>query len=119
MKKNKEKLVKIEKEGDVYTPGRMIRANEVDSYKAAENGDWKFLNFDNNTGGLVSPMGTTGYRWQDEKGKWNLNFNDGETGKEYDPTLSLLEKNQPLIHIFFHLIYFFIIKTNSHNNRNV
>ena len=46
-------------------------------------------------------MGSTGFRWQDEKGKWNLNFNDGETGKEYDPELSLLEKNDDVLQVEF------------------
>ena len=46
----------------------MMRLNEVSEHKDADNGDWKFLNYDAN-GGLVSPMRTTGYRWQDENEK--------------------------------------------------
>ncbi len=94
-------LVKIEEKDGKHLPGRMIRANEVSQYKDAENGDWKFLKYDANTGNLVSPMGTGGYRWQDEKGKWNLEYKDGETGKEYDPELSLLEKNEGVIQVEF------------------
>lgn len=94
-------LIKLEKEGDKYMPGRMIRANEIKEHKGAENGDWKFLNYDTNTGGLIVPMGTTGFRWQDEKGKWNLNFTDGETNKEYDPELSLFDKHDDVIQVEF------------------
>lgn len=94
-------IIKLEKKGGTYHPGRMVRANEVATYKDAENGDWKFLNFDSKSGGLVSPMGTSGYRWQDEKGKWNLNYKDGETGNEYDPELSLIENNDDILQVEF------------------
>ncbi len=94
-------LIKLDEKDGKYLPGKMVRVNEVSQFKDAENGDWKFLNFDVNSGGLVSPMGTSGYRWQDEKGKWNLNYNDGETGKTYDPELSLLDKNDGILQVEF------------------
>ncbi|MCB0446406.1 MAG: nitrate reductase subunit alpha, partial [Gelidibacter sp.] len=94
-------LVKIEEKDGVRQPGRMVRISEVSQFDGAENAEWKFLNFDTNTGELVSPMGTSGYRWQDEKGKWNLNFNDGETGKEYDPALSLIDKHDEVLQVEF------------------
>ena len=94
-------LVKLEEKDGKYLPGRMIRANEIKENKDAENGEWKFLNYDTNTGGLIVPMGTTGFRWQDEEGKWNLNFNDGETGKEYDPELTLINKNDGVLQVEF------------------
>jgi len=94
-------LIKLEKNGTSYLPGKMMRVNEVANFKNTENGDWKFLNFDSNSGALVSPMGTSGYRWQDEKGKWNLNFNDGETGKEYDPELTLINSKDDILKVEF------------------
>ncbi len=94
-------LVKLDEKDGVYHPGKMVRANELADHKNAENGDWKFLNYDTKTGGLIVPMGTTGFRWQDEKGKWNLNFNDGETGKEYDPELTLINKNDGVLQVEF------------------
>ncbi|MCP4457189.1 MAG: nitrate reductase subunit alpha [Cytophagales bacterium] len=94
-------LVKLDKDGDKLVPGRMVRANEVSSHKNAENGDWKFLNFDTKSGDLVSPMGTSGYRWQDEKGKWNLKYEDGETGKAYDPELSLIKEHDDILQVEF------------------
>jgi len=94
-------LVKLEEKNGAYQPGRMIRVNEVDKYKDAQHGDWKFLNFDAKNGDIVSPMGTSGYRWQDEKGKWNLNYQDGETGNEYDPELTLLNKNDGVLQVEF------------------
>lgn len=94
-------LVKLDKEGDKLVPGKMVKASEVKAYKKAENGEWKFLNFDTNSGKLVSPMGTSGYRWQDEKGKWNLKYEDGETGASYDPELTLIEKHDEVLQVEF------------------
>ena len=94
-------LVKLEKNGDSYLPGKMMRVSEVANFKNVENDEWKFLNFDSKSGRLVSPMGTSGYRWQDEKGKWNLNFNDGETGKEYDPELTLIDNRDDVLSVEF------------------
>ena len=94
-------LIKLEKNGDRYLPGKMMRVSEVASFSNVENDEWKFLNFDSKSGSLVSPMGTSGYRWQDEKGKWNLNFNDGETGKEYDPELTLIENKDDVLQVEF------------------
>lgn len=94
-------LVKLEEKDGIVLPGRMMRISEVSQFDGAENGEWKFLNIDAKTGNLVSPMGTSGYRWQDEKGKWNLNFNDGETGVEYDPELTFLEKHDDVMQVEF------------------
>ena len=94
-------LIKLEKNGDRYLPGKMMRVSEVANFSNVENDEWKFLNFDSKSGSLVSPMGTSGYRWQDEKGKWNLNFNDGETGKEYDPELTLIENKDDVLQVEF------------------
>lgn len=90
-------LVRMEEKDGVYLPGRMVRANEIGQFKDAEHGEWKFLNIDQNTGDLVCPMGTSGYRWQTEKGKWNLLYKDGETGKEYDPVLTFIDKHDDVL----------------------
>ena len=94
-------LVKLEKEGDKLLPGRLIRANEISKFATSENGEWKFLNYDTKTGDLVSPMGTMGYRWQEKKGQWNLFHRDGETGADYDPELSFLDKHDEVAQVEF------------------
>ena len=38
---------------------------------------------------LVVCVGTLGFRWQKQKGQWNLNQKDAE-GKDFDPALTLL-----------------------------
>lgn len=94
-------LVKLEKEGDHYKAGRLVRANEIAKFKDAENGDWKFLNIDAKTGDLVVPKGSMGYRWDKNGGKWNMKFEDGETDKLYDPVLSFLDKHDEVFQVEF------------------
>src|SRR5512133_1210242 len=84
-------LVEITEEDGKFFPGRLLRANRISKYADAENGDWKFLNIDAATGDLVCPSGSTGHRWQEKKGLWNLRNIDGENGSEYDPVLSLID----------------------------
>ena len=84
-------LVKLEKVGDHYVPGRLLRANEIAKWKDIENGDWKFLNVDANTNDLVVPKGAIGHRWDRDGGKWNLKLENSADDKDYDPTLTFLD----------------------------
>ncbi|BCZ90542.1 nitrate reductase subunit alpha [Thermus thermophilus] len=70
-------------------PGRYLRANRLAEYAEEENGDFKLLVFDEAKGPRM-PMGTLGFRWQKEKGKWNLKLEDPRTGEPLNPRLSLL-----------------------------
>ncbi len=94
-------LVKLEKDGDAWKPGRLVRANELEPFRDAENGDWKFLNIDEDSGAFVSPTGTNGYRWDKSGGRWNLKLEDGETGRPFNPTLTFLHKNDEVLQVEF------------------
>lgn len=94
-------LVEIEKHGNVYRPGRMLRANQLAKYKDVENGDWKFLNFDSASGKPVMPKGSMGQRWDKDGGKWNLKYEDGLDNTSYDPELTLLAKNDEIFQVEF------------------
>ncbi len=94
-------LVEINLESDRYVPGRLLRANRVKKYADIENGDWKFLNLDEQTGDFICPAGSSGHRWQDKKGFWNLKYNDGENGMDYDPMLSLINKKDDILQVEF------------------
>lgn len=94
-------LVEIVQEGKSYVPGRLLRANMLDKYPDIENGDWKFLNLDESTGDFVCPSGSSGHRWQNGSGEWNLKYRDGETGTEYDPVLSLINRKDEILEIEF------------------
>ncbi len=84
-------LVAIESKGDVFTAGRFLRANSLARYRDVENGDWKLLVMDARTGEPRMPQGSIGFRWQQQRGLWNLEPKDGLQGDEIDPILSLLE----------------------------
>ncbi len=94
-------LVEVnEKEGKLM-PGRMLRACRISKYKDIENGEWKFLNIDSESGDLVCPAGSSGHRWDGKDGNWNMKFEDAETGKTYDPVLTLLDKNDEVLQLEF------------------
>ncbi len=94
-------LVELHKEGEKYTPGKLVRANRISKYENVENGEWKFLNYDAGTGTLVMPNGSVGHRWDKEKGRWNLKYQDGADNTPYDPELSLIEKNEEILPVEF------------------
>jgi nitrate reductase alpha subunit len=94
-------LVKLEKDGGNYKPGRLLRANEIDKYQNIESGDWKFLNIDEKTGDLVVPKGTVGSRWDNKQGNWNLKFENIENDQPYDPILTLLDDKEEVLQTEF------------------
>lgn len=94
-------LVKLEQDGKNYIPGQLVRANEITSFKDIENGDWKFLNFDENSGNLVVPKGSSGHRWEEEGGNWNMKLENSSDDKAYDPLLSLLESKDEVLDVVF------------------
>jgi nitrate reductase alpha subunit len=94
-------LVKLEKDGDGWRPGRLLRANELKQYKDIENGDWKFLNVDENTGSFIVPKGSSGFRWDKNGGKWNMKLEDGETDATYNPVLTFLSSSDEVLQVTF------------------
>ncbi|HEX2977122.1 MAG TPA: nitrate reductase subunit alpha [Bacteroidales bacterium] len=94
-------LVAISDEGGRYVPGRFFRANRIKKYSGIENGDWKFLNIDEVTGEPVCPSGSSGHRWQEKTGFWNLRFIDGESGDSYKPLLTLMGKGDEVMNVEF------------------
>ncbi|HET9753705.1 MAG TPA: nitrate reductase subunit alpha, partial [Myxococcales bacterium] len=85
-------LVELRPEDGAFVPGRLLPASSLPRYASAENGDFKFLVWDSATGPRM-PQGSLGFRWQQEKGKWNLEMKDGADGTALDPRLTLLEEN--------------------------
>ncbi len=83
-------LIELKKEGDKYVAGKFVRANRITKYKDVHKGDWKFLNYNEETGKPVMPKGNAGHRWDDEKGNWNLKYEDGADGTPFVPILTLL-----------------------------
>ncbi len=86
-------LVELQPAGGGYRPGRLLRANALDSYEQVENGAWKFLMWDAAADRPKMPIGSAGFRWGTEAGKWNLQLIDGIDGSAIDPLLTFLEAN--------------------------
>ena len=95
-------LVELEKDGDVYKAGRLLRANRVKRYTNEENGDWKLLVFDKTSKQPRMPKGTVGYRWSKEKGKWNLKMEDGQDDTPLDPELTFLDEHDEIVNVAYH-----------------
>lgn len=94
-------LVKLEKDGNGFKSGRLVRANEVAQYKGIANGEWKFLNVDEDSGKLVVPKGSVGHRWDEEKGKWNMKLENAEGDKSYNPLLTFLGSSDEVLQVEF------------------
>jgi len=83
-------LVELIPHGNSWRAGQLLRANRIDHYRHAENGDWKFLVWDAASGKPKMPMGSVGHRWGSEKGKWNLIPKDAVDGSPIEPSLTFL-----------------------------
>ena len=82
-------LVELERNGEAWEAGQLLRANRLAPYGDEENGDWKFLVWDEDAGRPKMPMGSVGHRWG-EPGKWNMLPQDGKDGSPIAPALTFL-----------------------------
>ncbi len=65
-------LVQLEEKNGHYVPGRFVRASDFsDALGEDNNPDWKTVGWDSDTGTIVVPKGSIGFRWG-EDGRWNL-----------------------------------------------
>ncbi len=94
-------LVELKKEGDHYEAGQLLRANRLQKYADEENGEWKFLMWDQKAGAPKMPMGSVGHRWGKEKGKWNLQLKDGQDGSAIEPALTFLNQGDHEVQVRF------------------
>ncbi len=94
-------LVELVKEGENYTPGKLLRANRISQYKDVENGDWKFLNIDEDSGDFVIPKGSVGHRWEKKGGNWNLKLENSENDSKFNPILTLLNDKSEILQVEF------------------
>ena len=91
-------IVELKPKGDgTYTAGQLLRSNTLDRYRDDENGNWKFLVFDEVSGEPRMPGGSMGDRWGSEQGKWNLTFRERGNGEAIQPMLSLLDTEHEVV----------------------
>jgi nitrate reductase alpha subunit len=93
-------LVKLEKRGDVYVPGRFLRASDLGL--DVPNAEWKTTVLDMNSGAISVPNGSIGFRWSGER-RWNLKLEDSVTGKAVDPALTLLGAHDNVAMVEFYI----------------
>ncbi len=84
-------LVELDPADEGYNPGKLFRASRISNYEDVENGEWKFLLWDEESDEPKMPGGTVGSRWQEKKGKWNLKLEDELTGESIDPRLTFID----------------------------
>ena len=92
-------LVELHEKDGAYQPGQLLRANRLKSYQGADNGEWKFLMWDEVARRPKMPMGSVGFRWGKEKGKWNLELKDGVDGSEIKPALTFLNNSDEVVQV--------------------
>jgi nitrate reductase alpha subunit len=87
-------LVRLEKQGDRYVAGRLLRASDFsDDLGEDNNPDWKTVAWDRKSGKIVTPLGSIGFRWG-QSGKWNIEQKDSQ-GEAIDlETTFILDENQ-------------------------
>ncbi|OFW09665.1 MAG: nitrate reductase subunit alpha, partial [Acidobacteria bacterium RIFCSPLOWO2_12_FULL_59_11] len=92
-------LVELTGQEGAYRAGRLLRANRLASQQNLENGDWKFLMWDEDENRPKTPMGSVGARWGTEKGKWNLVLKDAVDSSEIRPTLTFLGNHDGVVQV--------------------
>lgn len=92
-------LVMLKKENGEYYPDKFLRAEILSSYKDVEHAMWKLVVFDNKTGSPKVPLGSIGHRWQQEKGRWNLQMKDELDNSDIDPLLSFIDAHDEIIQL--------------------
>jgi nitrate reductase alpha subunit len=93
-------LVELHRTGDHYRPGQLLRANRLSRYADEENGDWKFLMWDE-AGQAKMPQGSVGHRWSRQGGQWNLLLKDGRDGSQIRPMLTFLHDEYEELAVLF------------------
>ncbi len=94
-------LVKLEKQGNRYVPGRMVRASDfAGDLDEKTNPEWKTVCFDENTGDITVPTGSIGFRWGDD-GKWNIKPTNAKTNKTIRPRKTLLGDHEDILSVGF------------------
>src|SRR6516162_2893916 len=94
-------LVELTEHDGKWQAGKLLRANRLKDYQGTENGDWKFLMWDAADNRPKMPMGSSGFRWGKEKGKWNLLLKDGVDGSAIDPVLSFVTQCDTVVSVAF------------------
>lgn len=94
-------LVILQRQGDELVADRFLRAADLeDNAQQDNNPEWKTIVIDEETGYLVAPFGSIGYRWG-EAGRWNLDLRDPVSERPIRPQLSVFDSRDDLVDVTF------------------
>ncbi len=94
-------LVELKEHHGTFHAGQLLRAGRLEPYAATEHADWKFLMWDEADARPKMPMGSSGFRWGKEKGKWNLELKDGIDSSAINPALTFLGQQDAVAQVRF------------------
>ncbi|WP_157018460.1 nitrate reductase subunit alpha [Mesorhizobium xinjiangense] len=97
-------LVMMRRDGERWVTDRYLRRSDLPRAPKADSAAWKTMAVEAESGELVVPQGSIGYRWPKDKeprGKWNLEPKDGETGEDVRLALSLLGSHDETLSVTF------------------
>ena len=97
-------LVRLRRAGERWVPDRYVRQSDLRGAKGFDRAAWKTVGTAEETGALVVPQGSIGYRWPTEgepKGRWNLEAKDGETSEDVRLALSVNERRDEVVPVAF------------------
>jgi nitrate reductase alpha subunit len=94
-------LVELHDKGDHFDSGQLLRANRITNYTDENNGDWKFLMWDEDSDNVKMPKGSVGHRWDKQQGNWNLELKDGIDDSPIAPKLTFIKTNDDVVSVRF------------------
>ncbi|MDQ0333482.1 nitrate reductase alpha subunit [Mesorhizobium sp. YL-MeA3-2017] len=97
-------LVRLRQDGERWIPDRYVRQSDLVDVPKADRADWKTVAIAEETGDLVIPQGSSGYRWPGDDGapgRWNLEPKDGETGEDILLALSVIDRRDEVVPVAF------------------
>jgi nitrate reductase alpha subunit len=97
-------LVRLRRDGGRWVPDRYLRQSDLLGAPRSDSADWKTVAVDEETGDLVVPQGSMGYRWPkpgEPEGRWNLESKDGETSAEVRLALSQIGADGQAVPVAF------------------
>lgn len=94
-------LVLIEDDSGRHVPGRYLRASDLDGgLGESHNPEWKTLAWDEQSGDIVVPHGSIGFRWGDDSGRWNLESRSAD-GRDVKLKLTEIDDRDEIVSVAF------------------
>jgi nitrate reductase alpha subunit len=93
-------LVRLRRDGDRFVPDRYVRQSDLPGAPVSGRTAWKTVATAEDTGELVVPQGSIGYRWPaegEQKGRWNLEAKDGESGADARLALTQIDRRDEAV----------------------